>query len=80
MSPPLKDLKDVARLKYEVVQKCSSVIINFTLIQCTAVKMHFRRLGQQSLKMGVAVWHNIYNSKSKAGYQLNKIEFANIKT
>ena len=55
MSPPLKDLKDVARLKYEVVQKCSSMIINFTLIQCTAVKMHFRRLGQQSLKMGVAV-------------------------
>ena len=43
------------------------------------VKMHFRRLGQHSLKMGVAVWHNIYNYKSKAGFQLNK-KLTKIKT
>ena len=29
------------------------------------LRLPFRRLVQQSLKMGVAVWHNIYNSRSK---------------
>ena len=42
------------------------------------LRLPFRRLVQQSLKMGVAVWHNIYNSKSKL--ELNKTNLTKIKT
>ena len=38
------------------------------------LKMPCRRLVQQSLKMGVAVWHNIYNSRSKEKKKKTKFD------